>query len=134
MVKEWQEGKLVINQPAGHVENGESLTQAVIREVLEETGWKVSPIALLGSYSFTPYVGSDTYHRVCFLCDPIEQVSTQLDEDIDSCVWLSEQDIKQTAHRSPLVAECIEDAKTAPMIKLEFIKDHFLLPESGKIS
>ena len=50
LVEERAEGKLVLNQPAGHLDEGESLLQAVVRETLEETAWHFTPEALLGVY------------------------------------------------------------------------------------
>ena len=128
MVKEWQDGQLVLNQPAGHVENNESLIDAVIRETQEESGWLVKPIGLLGVYAFTPYEGADTYHRLCFLCEPVEQVSETLDPDIASSHWLSYDDILNLPHRSPLVRTCIEDSLNNPIIDLSFVSDAFLRP------
>ena len=50
MVEELHYGELTINQPAGHMEYGESLLDAVRRETLEETGWRFDPTALLGIF------------------------------------------------------------------------------------
>ncbi|MBJ7536677.1 NUDIX domain-containing protein [Marinomonas transparens] len=130
MVKEWQDGQLVLNQPAGHIENNESAIDAVIRETLEESGWLVKPIGLLGFYSFTPFEGADTYHRLCFLCDPITEASQELDSDIESSHWLSYEEILSLPHRSPLIKACIEDSLNNPIIPLAFLSDQFLQPVS----
>jgi len=65
-----EQGQLVYNQPAGHVEKGETLEQAAIREALEETGWDVTLTAFLGLYVYTPAGNRDlTYYRACFRAD-----------------------------------------------------------------
>ncbi|WP_370646816.1 NUDIX domain-containing protein [Marinomonas rhizomae] len=128
MVKEWQDGNLVLNQPAGHVENNESVIQAVIRETREESGWLVEPIGLLGMYAFTPYEGADTYHRLCFLCEAVSETHEPLDKDIVSSHWLTYEEIMVLPHRSPLIKACIEDSFNNPIISLSFVSDQFLRP------
>ncbi|MEO9275774.1 NUDIX domain-containing protein [Marinomonas sp. 5E14-1] len=128
MVKEWQDKQLVLNQPAGHIENNESAIEAVVRETLEESGWRVKPIGLLGLYSFTPFEGADTYHRLCFICEPIEEANKTLDPDIDSSHWLTQDEIMTLPHRSPLIKACIEDSLRNPILPLSFISDEFLRP------
>ncbi|MEP3350215.1 MAG: NUDIX domain-containing protein [Marinomonas sp.] len=130
MVKEWQDGQLVLNQPAGHIENNESAIEAVVRETLEESGWRVKPIGLLGLYSFTPFEGADTYHRLCFMCEALEEASQELDPDIESSHWLTYEEIMALPHRSPLIKACIEDSLLNPIIPLSFLSDQFLHPVS----
>ena len=126
MVKESKQEKLVLNQPAGHVENSESLSQAIEREVLEETGWKVSTQALLGFYSFTPEKNQETYHRACFICTPIAKVSDKLDKDISEAVWLNKKEILNQKLRSPLVKKCLEDYLAGTIYPLSLICDKHL--------
>ncbi|MFT2099447.1 NUDIX domain-containing protein [Marinomonas sp. 2405UD66-6] len=130
MVKEWQDGQLVLNQPAGHIENNESAIEAVVRETREESGWRVEPTGLLGMYSFTPFEGADTYHRLCFLCEALEEASQELDPDIESSHWLTYEEIMALPHRSPLIKACIEDSLRNPIIPLSFLSDQFLHPVS----
>lgn len=127
-MKEWQDGNLVLNQPAGHVENNESVIQAVIRETKEESGWLVEPIGLLGMYAFTPFEGTDTYHRLCFLCEPVSETNEPLDKDIVSSHWLTYEEIMALPHRSPLIKACIEDSQNNPIISLSFLSDQYLSP------
>jgi len=127
MVKEWQGKQLVLNQPAGHVENRESLENAVIREVLEETSWQVKPTQLLGIYSFTPSETADTYHRVCFVCTPLSKEHNNLDPDIDSCEWMTKEDILSQPLRSQLVSQCIEDFEKGLTFPLNLMNNSHLM-------
>ncbi|HHX05474.1 MAG: NUDIX domain-containing protein, partial [Thiopseudomonas sp.] len=65
-VKEHAEERVVLNQPAGHLEMDESLIQAAIRETLEETGWDIEITQLIGIYLYTAPSNNVTYQRVCF--------------------------------------------------------------------
>ncbi|WP_338040919.1 NUDIX domain-containing protein [Marinomonas algicola] len=126
MVKEWQEKptkQLVVNQPAGHVENHETLEDAIIRETHEETGWQVNPTHLLGLYSFTPTKDSATYHRICFICEPIKKNQHTLDPDIESCTWLTREEILSLPLRSPLVEQCIEDYENGLISPLNLLNN-----------
>lgn len=123
-----QDGEIVINQPAGHVENGETLEQAVIRETLEESGWLVTPKAILGIYAFTPYSGSDTYHRVCFICEPDQHASTELDVDILRSDWLTRQEIESKKPRSPLIMQCIDDFERGQQLPLNSVNNQHIKP------
>ncbi len=129
-MKEWQDETLVLNQPAGHIENNESAIEAVTRETAEESGWHIEPTGLLGMYSFTPFEGADTYHRLCFLCEAIEPTHQALDSDIVSSHWLTYEEVMKLSHRSPLIKACIEDSLRNPIIPLSFLSDQFLHPVS----
>ena len=126
MVKEWQQKQLTVNQPAGHLENHESLQQAVAREVLEETGWLVEPLAIVGLYAFTPEPDSDSYHRVCFVCQAQQHTDQELDADIHSAVWLTKDEIAALPQRSPLVLQCIEDFENGATYPLALINNQSL--------
>ncbi len=105
------------------MENGETLQQAVIREALEESGWQVLPKAILGLYAFTPFDGADTYHRVCFICDPVEQKNLALDPDIIESLWLTKEEISALPQRSPLILQCIQDFEKGQSAPLELIEN-----------
>jgi ADP-ribose pyrophosphatase YjhB (NUDIX family) len=113
VVEEAPDGVAVLNQPAGHVEFGESLTEAVRREVLEETARQFSPTGLVGIYQWT-LPGSDrTYLRFCFrgtVSEPLPEAA--LDPDITATHWLQRAQIADgpLPPRSPLVLRCIDDA------------------------
>ncbi len=112
MVREKSDGRLVYNQPAGHVEVNESLLEAAKRETLEETAWRVNLEYLLGIYQYTSPVNGITYIRHCFIAQ-VEEPRTELalDEDIAEAVWLSFDELQQrkSEMRSPLVLQVIQD-------------------------
>ena len=98
--------------PGGHVEPGETLLQAVVRETLEETAWTLRPLALLGVYRWQPptarrptlrfaFVGETTAH------DPLRR----LDQGILAAHWMTRTELVAAAGqlRSPLVLHCIDD-------------------------
>ena len=112
MVKENSAGRLVYNQPAGHVELNESLLDAAIRETLEETAWQVNLEQLLGIYQYTSPDNGVTYIRHCFIAKAIgPRTERDLDEGIFEAVWVSLEELEQreSQMRSPLVLEVIRD-------------------------
>ncbi|HQV40617.1 MAG: NUDIX hydrolase [Moraxellaceae bacterium] len=118
---------MVLNQPAGHVEQGETLEQAAIREALEETGWDVALTAFLGLYVYTPPHKPDvTYYRACFLADAVlHHPQRALDTGILQAVWLSLEDIAASDRlRSPLVLRCVQDAIAGQRFPLQLIHEH----------
>lgn len=124
MVEEETPSGIRINQPAGHLEAHESLEQAVIREVLEETACPFTPMALIGTYlsrSPSSFTGEDvTYLRFAFTGECGEATDRPLDKGILRAVWMSYADILhcEHIHRSPLVLQCVDDylrGKRAPL-------------------
>lgn len=104
--------KLVINQPAGHVEAGEDLLEAVIRECFEETGWRVRPVHLVGFYLWGRSDRSVSYLRAAIACRPEwHDPDAILDAGIERPLWLTPEELAQRRemHRSPLVSRCVED-------------------------
>jgi 8-oxo-dGTP pyrophosphatase MutT (NUDIX family) len=112
MVEEEINGQMTLNQPAGHLESGESLIEAVIRETLEETAWTFIPSNLVGIYRWQHPKSEDTYMRFCFTGEVNQHDKNQtLDEDIHQALWLSKDEIlaRQQNFRSPLVLNCFND-------------------------
>lgn len=110
----------VFNQPAGHVEPGESLLEAVIRETLEETGLAFTPEAFLGIYQLQARNGKD-YARVCFIGSvPEGAVPSPQDPDILACHWLTQEEIAQRP-RSGFVIQCLDDYRRDVRLPLESV-------------
>jgi 8-oxo-dGTP pyrophosphatase MutT (NUDIX family) len=112
IVEERINRRLVFNQPAGHVERGESLLAAVVREVREETAWQFDPQGLLGVYLWRNPVARRTTLRFAFTGSVRNHDAGQrLDHGIVRTHWLSPQELAARSGqlRSPLVMRCIED-------------------------
>ena len=111
LVEERIERRLVINQPAGHVEAGETLLEAIIREVREETAWRFTARELLGVYLWRhPGTGRIT-KRFAFTGSVSDHRDQKLDEGIVGTHWLTPAELKlrEPQLRSPLVLRCIDD-------------------------
>ena len=129
LVEENINGKLVFNQPAGHLEQGETLIEAVKREVLEETAWEFEPKSLVGVYLYpNPNDTEITYLRFCFYGHCInEYTDRELDEGILRAAWLSPEEIQaeRDRMRSPMVMRCIEDHLKGCRYPLELL-NHYI--------
>lgn len=123
LVEEHSDGRLVFNQPAGHVEEGEAIAEAARREALEETGWEVEPEAFLGMYRYVAPANGVTYFRFCFTARPLRHVSSQLDEGIVAAHWLELDEIRRLGDRlrSPMVLDCILDYRKGRRFPLDVI-------------
>ena len=124
LVEENSNGEKVLNQPAGHLENNESLFNAVRRETLEETRWEFNPLFISGIYRWI-HDNGDTYLRICFVGEAVtEHKELKLDTGIIRAVWLTEKEIrKQTNLRSPLVLKSIEDYLSGHKFPLSLVQD-----------
>jgi 8-oxo-dGTP pyrophosphatase MutT (NUDIX family) len=112
LVEERISHRLVFNQPAGHVEDGETLLQAVVREVREETAWLFHPESLLGIYLWRRPSNGRATLRFAFTGSVTDHHRDQpLDRGIVRTHWLSQDEMRQREPRmrSPLVLRCIED-------------------------
>jgi 8-oxo-dGTP pyrophosphatase MutT (NUDIX family) len=126
MVEERDEGRTVFNQPAGHLEQGESIYEGAIRETLEETAWLVEPEALVGIYHY-PAPNGVTYIRFCFAAKALkEEPGRTLDDGILSAQWLPEPTIMDPAFkaRSPIVRQCLQDYLAGRRFPLSVIWHH----------
>jgi 8-oxo-dGTP pyrophosphatase MutT (NUDIX family) len=131
MVEEETPQGLRLNQPAGHLDPGESLQQAAVRETLEETGWHVDPVALLGLYMARhrdPAAGTDvTYLRHAFVCSPTaHDAGRPLDRGIVRALWLTPDEIlaARARHRSPLVERTVADFLAGCRYPLHLVWSH----------
>lgn len=124
MVEEKRDGRIVLNQPAGHLEADETLLQAARRETLEETAWHVELGAVIGIYLFQAANG-ETYQRVCFSAKPISHDADRpLDEGIIRARWMTLDEIVDNSAqlRSHQVADCIRDYLNKPHYSLDLIR------------
>ena len=120
LIEEHTPEGLKLNQPAGHLDEGESLQQAVVRECLEETACTLVPQALLGVYLArfhraargTEPAADITYLRFAY-CGSVgePEAGRALDTGIVRTLWLTADEIRACPdrHRSPLVLRCVED-------------------------
>jgi len=126
LVEEAIQGRLVLNQPAGHWEDGESLIEAVRREVLEETGYEFTAEALVGIYRWDVPNRDLTYLRFVFagLVDEMPVRGT-LDRNILRALWLSPEEIEteRARLRSPMVLRCIHDYLAGRRFPLEILNE-----------
>lgn len=126
MVREHTRHGIRLNQPAGHWEAGETLLDAVKREVLEESGFEFTPTALLGIYISDKDDKSVTYLRLTFVGNVGDApIHNELDEGIIEAVWLTFDDImaQQDIHRNPIVAQCLSDYVAGQRLDLALVKD-----------
>jgi 8-oxo-dGTP pyrophosphatase MutT (NUDIX family) len=128
LVEEQTVDGLRLNQPAGHLDPGESLLQAVVRETLEETAWRVEPLALVGVYQTRferPAHGLDvSYLRFTFACRLLdEEPGRRLDEGIERTVWMTAEALRDCPqrHRSPLVQRSVDDFLAGRRFPLDLI-------------
>ena len=129
MVIEQSPDGLRINQPAGHLEPGESLIDACARETLEETAHPFTPSALLGIYLWrtAPPPTGHGYLRFAFTGSVGAAIAGRgLDEGIVDAVWLSADELakRRTEHRSPLVMQCVEDYLRGRRYPLDLLFTH----------
>ena len=124
MVEEAVAGRPVLNQPAGHLEDDESLLAAVMRETREECAWEFSPRALVGVYRWRS--PDKTFLRFVF-CGDLERhhPDQALDPDITRTLWLPYHALRDGGHelRSPLVLACLEDYRRGRRFPLDLLQE-----------
>ncbi len=127
LVEEDIHGRRVFNQPAGHLEAGEDLIQAVQREMLEETARIFTPEALVGIYLYEVPGRERSYLRFCF-CGAAGEILAghSLDREIIATHWLTPDQIRERSARlrSPMVLDCIRDYRQGRRIPLDQL--HYL--------
>jgi ADP-ribose pyrophosphatase YjhB (NUDIX family) len=131
LVEEEDDGRMLFNQPAGHLELNESLVEACAREVLEESAWHFRPHGLIGIYRWSKPASATsagaTYLRFAF-CGELgaHEAGRGLDAGILRAVWLDAGEIRASRerHRSPLVLRCVEDYLAGRRCPLDFLIEH----------
>lgn len=126
MVEEQVEGRYLFNQPAGHLEEGESLLEAAIRETLEETARHFRPEAVTGVYRWQNPASGVTFLRVCFVGQFSEpEQGRSLDSGIIATHWMTRDEVAAQTERlrSPMVLQCIEDYLTGVRYPLALLRD-----------
>ncbi|GIU24209.1 NUDIX hydrolase [Shewanella sp. MBTL60-007] len=128
IVEELIDGQLKYNQPAGHIEADESITDACIREIKEETGLTIQPQGLVGIYQ---YRASDTlsFVRYTFFVKLDKALASKPEDPaINATKWLSLDEIDQLSdsHRSPLVLKSLKDYLSGRHYPLEIIDDEYV--------
>ncbi|MEC9481743.1 MAG: NUDIX hydrolase, partial [Halomonas sp.] len=127
LVEEDQGGPFSLyNQPAGHLEPGERLVDAAVREAREETGWQVAITDYLGLYIFTTADGL-VFHSHAFIGLPLAHQDGPLDKGIAAAHWLTLDEIDDLARarrlRSPLVMQRIRDQRRGQRFPLDIIHE-----------
>ncbi|MET0311945.1 MAG: NUDIX hydrolase [Burkholderiaceae bacterium] len=128
LVEEHTAGGLKLNNPAGHLDPGESPADGCAREALEETAYRFRPTALVGVY-MARFVKRDsgediTYLRFAFCGEVGDSVPGQaLDEGIERAVWMTEAEIRASAdrHRSPLLLRSLDDYLAGKRYPLDIV-------------
>ena len=128
MVEEKAPGakRTVFNQPAGHLDEGESIVNATIRETMEETAHSFIPTDIVGIYRWIEPKSTTTFLRICFTGEiTAHDLTAPLDEGIIAAHWLTLDDIRQRQSqlRSPLVQRCIDDYLAGRRYPLELLAD-----------
>lgn len=126
LVEERVGGTLVLNQPAGHVEEGESISEAVIREALEETAWTFVPDSTIGVYLWGRDAGQKPFLRVAFAGRCISHdPSRTLDAGIERVLWLSRSELvaRSAQLRSPMVLRAVDDYERGIRYPVDLFQD-----------
>lgn len=124
LVEEETSQGLRFNQPAGHLEAGESLLTGVARETLEESAYHFIPEHLLGIYRWHSPGADTTYLRFSFSGKITgHEAGRELDSGILQALWLTPDEIRatQSRHRSPLVLRCVEDYLAGKRYSLDLL-------------
>jgi len=135
LVEERVGNRMVFNQPAGHVERGEQIVEAVVRETLEETAWTFHPEALVGIYYWEQPERQRSFLRFAFSGHVTDhEAHRPLDRGIERAVWLTREQIalRSSRLRSPMVMRCIDDFTAGRRYPLDVIRN--VLPDLGSLA
>jgi len=124
LVEERADGRVVLNQPAGHLDPDESLPMAAARETLEETGYRFEPQHLVGVYHWQTESGA-TYVRFTFAGAATAPTGpVQLDHGIVAVHWLTRAQMlaRERELRSPMVLQCVDDFLSGKRYPLDLMR------------
>jgi 8-oxo-dGTP pyrophosphatase MutT (NUDIX family) len=124
-VEERANGRLVLNQPAGHLEPDESLQDAALRETREETGWDVRLTGFVGAYQWKAPETGRHYLRMAFAAEPVHHDPDRpLDDGIVRALWMTPQELldARDRHRSPLVWQVVSDHLAGQRFPLSLLR------------
>lgn len=127
LVEEQTSDGLRYNQPAGHLESGESLIDAARRETLEETAWHFVPTALIGIYQYQQQKSGITYLRFALTGTLSKhEPERELDAGIVRALWMPVAEIRAShaRHRTPLLLQCIDDYLAGQRHPLHLLHHH----------
>jgi 8-oxo-dGTP pyrophosphatase MutT (NUDIX family) len=133
MVEEEVNGRIAYNQPAGHLDDFESLQQAAVRETREETGWTVALTHLIGVHQWRSQEHGDVVVRFSFAAKPLSHDPQQpLDTGIRQALWLTRGEIAELGPslRSPMVLMSIDDWLAGQRLPLSIVAS--LMPGGGR--
>jgi len=137
LIEEETSDGIRLNQPAGHLDPHETLEQAVVREVLEETAHDFTPAALVGMY-MSRYTsarrGADvTYLRFTFCGEPGARHDRPLDRGIIRTLWMTREEMAACPqrHRSPIMLQCVDDYLAGKRAPLDLLHTHSSVFEGG---
>jgi 8-oxo-dGTP pyrophosphatase MutT (NUDIX family) len=127
LIQERISGALVLNQPAGHLDPGESLAAACRREAMEETAHHFEPTALVGIYRWRDPRKDFTFLRFAFRGKVGAAENRPLDKEIVGVQWLTPEEIRarRAEHRSPLVQQCVDDFLAGNSFPLDVFSREF---------
>ena len=126
LVEEETRDGVRLNQPAGHLEAGETLVAAAVRETLEETGYRIALTALVGIYRWQAPAAGATFVRFAFAGEVIaHEAARALDDGIVRALWLPYDDLaaRRDTHRSPLVLRCVDDYRAGLRRPLDLVTE-----------
>ena len=127
VVEEDYDGRRVLNQPAGHLDPGESLIHACAREVMEETAHHFAPTWLIGIYRWYYAPRDITFLRFTFAGELGGfEAGRALDKEIVATHWMSREELvaRSAEHRTPLVLQCLDDYLAGRRYPLALLVDH----------
>ena len=126
LVEETTRAGVRLNQPAGHLEAGETLLDAAARETLEESGYRIVLTALVGIYRWQAPETGATFLRFAFAGEVVaHEADRVLDAGIVRALWLPYDDLaaRRDTHRSPLVLRCVDDYRAGLRRPLDLVTE-----------